>query len=109
MSANISNFQQTLFQARFLDKAGLTKYTCPRNSAFRPLLPLVLVCVLACSLFVAPHAYAQIRSATITGIVTDPKGAVVVDAQVTVTNTATRVEYTTKTTAAGLYTVPYLE
>jgi trimeric autotransporter adhesin len=52
---------------------------------------------------------AQIRSGTITGIVTDQKGAVVVDAQVTVTNGATHVSYTTKTTQAGLYSVPYLE
>ncbi len=64
---------------------------------------------LLCLLILVPRLCAQIRSGTITGIVTDPRGAVVVDAQVTVTNTATHVAYTTKTTASGLYTIPYLE
>ena len=52
---------------------------------------------------------AQIRSGTITGTVTDQKDAAVVDAQVTVTNTATHVSYATKTTQTGFYSVPYLE
>jgi len=52
---------------------------------------------------------AQIRSGTITGTVTDPSGALVVDATVVVTNAGTNVASTTKTTTAGDYTVPYLE
>ncbi len=68
-----------------------------------------IACALALLLCGTLGLWAQIRSATITGIVTDPKGAVVVDAQVTVTDTAKHVEYTTKTTASGLYTIPYLE
>jgi trimeric autotransporter adhesin len=52
---------------------------------------------------------AQIRSGTITGLVTDPKGAVVVNAEVTVTNTGTHATYSTSTTQAGIYTLPYLE
>ena len=51
---------------------------------------------------------AQIRSGTITGLVTDPKGAVIVGAEVTVTNADTHVTNTTTTTQTGLYTVPYL-
>ncbi|MGB6775215.1 MAG: carboxypeptidase-like regulatory domain-containing protein, partial [Terriglobales bacterium] len=68
-----------------------------------------IACTVLLMICTAISLRAQIRSATITGIVADPKGAVVVGAQVTVTNTATLVEYTTKTTDAGLYSVPYLE
>ena len=60
-------------------------------------------------LSLAPDANAQIRSGTITGLVTDTSGAVITDAQVTVTNTATHAAYSTTTTTTGLYTVPYLE
>src|SRR6185369_15658611 len=52
--------------------------------------------------------YAQIRSATITGTVTDAAGAVVPDAVVAVTQQETDVVTSTKTTAAGIFTVPYL-
>jgi len=52
---------------------------------------------------------AQLRSATITGIVTDPTGAIIPDADVVVTETATSVSYPSKTNNVGLFTVPYLE
>jgi hypothetical protein len=45
---------------------------------------------------------------TIVGVVMDPTGAVVADADVTVTNVATGVDKATKSNAAGDYTVPYL-
>jgi len=60
-------------------------------------------------LFITPDANAQIRSGTITGLAKDPTGAVIVDADVTVTNTGTHETSSTKTTDTGLYTVPYLE
>jgi hypothetical protein len=67
----------------------------------------------ACALFSllagAAGLRAQIRSATITGNVTDPGNAIIVDAEVTVTNSETHVSYRTKTTNSGDYTVPYLE
>jgi trimeric autotransporter adhesin len=59
-------------------------------------------------LLIAPDASAQIRSGTITGLAKDPTGAVIVDADVTVTNTGTHETSSTKTTDTGLYTVPYL-
>ncbi|MBT9332434.1 TonB-dependent receptor [Paracidobacterium acidisoli] len=65
--------------------------------------------VILCLLLTAPFVQAQIRSGTITGSVTDPSGAIVVDAGVTVTDTGTNATYTTKTTSSGSYTVPYLE
>ena len=53
-------------------------------------------------------ASGQVRSATITGTVTDSSGALVVDADVIARDEATNVEYTGKTTQAGQYTIPYL-
>src|SRR6266853_2893168 len=66
-------------------------------------------CTLLCfSLLVRP-AGAQIRSGTITCSVVDPSGALVADADVVATNTGTNVASSTKTTTAGVYTIPYLE
>jgi len=58
---------------------------------------------------VASNLQAQVRSATITGLVTDPTGAVIPGADVIVTETATNVSYPSKSDHVGLYTVPYLE
>src|SRR5581483_6358727 len=56
----------------------------------------------------AISADAQIRSGTITGLVTDTAGAVVPNADVLVTDQETGIKNTTKTTEAGLFTIPYL-
>jgi trimeric autotransporter adhesin len=53
-------------------------------------------------------AHAQIRSATITGSITDASGSVVPGAVVVVTEQDTGIANTTKSTDAGQYTVPYL-
>jgi hypothetical protein len=66
-------------------------------------------CTILCFSLLARPIGAQIRSATITGSVADPSGAVVVEAEVVVTNLGTNVSSSTKTTKAGDYTVPYLE
>lgn len=68
-----------------------------------------IACATALILCVAIHLHAQIRSSTITGTITEKTGAVVPDADVMVTETATQVSYPTKTNKDGLYTVPYLE
>src|SRR4051794_22489998 len=52
--------------------------------------------------------YAQIRSATITGTVTDAAGGVVPNADVVITQEETRSSTTAKTTDAGIFTAPYL-
>ena len=59
-------------------------------------------------LVLAPVLYSQIRSATITGTVKDAAGGVVPDAVVTVTQQETDIVTSIKTTAAGVYTAPYL-
>ncbi|HXF04020.1 MAG TPA: TonB-dependent receptor [Blastocatellia bacterium] len=46
---------------------------------------------------------AQGTTSRVVGVVTDPTGAVVPDATVTLTNEATKVSFTTRTTAAGTY------
>jgi hypothetical protein len=53
-------------------------------------------------------AFAQDRG-TIRGTITDPSGAAVPDAAVTVKNVNTGVAQTVKTSAGGVYTVPYLQ
>jgi Carboxypeptidase regulatory-like domain/TonB dependent receptor-like, beta-barrel len=60
------------------------------------------------SLVFATIGYAQIKSAALTGTVTDPSGAVIPGAGVVVIQQATNVHSTTKTTGAGQFTVPYL-
>ncbi len=67
----------------------------------------VLILALTACVLVAPNASAQ-STASITGTVTDPTGAVVPNATVTVRNEATGEERTTQTDAAGIYLVPSL-
>jgi hypothetical protein len=61
------------------------------------------------ALSLAATASTQIRSATITGAVTDQSGAVAANADVVITNSGTNVSYKTKITEAGLYRIPYLQ
>src|SRR5260370_16930284 len=50
----------------------------------------------------------SVSSATITGQVADPQGAVIVGARITATNVATGVAHTAKTTSSGNYNIPNL-
>src|SRR5690348_11863503 len=60
------------------------------------------------ALLLATHARAQTTFASITGLVTDPNGAVIVGATVTVTNLASNYRYTATTNSAGYYTIGQL-
>ena len=71
---------------------------------YQRLCSLLVLLVLTCS----SAAFAQIRSATITGTVTDPQKAAVPGATVTVTNQDTNVSAEFVTTESGLFTAPYL-
>ncbi len=61
-------------------------------------LPWVLIL-----LFVAPAAWGQAGTTSLRGTVTDPKGAVIVGAEVTVSNPAVGFSRTTKTGSSGEY------
>src|SRR5688500_5260187 len=69
-----------------------------------------LITALALVLVVAPapRAYSQAVSATILGTVTDPTGAVVPQAQVTVTEEQTGIARHAATNDEGLFSFPYL-
>lgn len=60
------------------------------------------------ALLISTHAQAQTTFASITGLVTDPNGAVIVGATVTVTNLASNYRYTATTNGAGYYTIGQL-
>src|SRR5689334_24911120 len=73
----------------------------------------VVLCVaallsLTCSVFVPP-ASAQVAAAgAILGTVTDPTGAIIPEAEVSVTNTATQQKRTVTTNAQGFYSIESL-
>src|SRR5438309_11035318 len=70
-----------------------------------------IVCLLSVlSTFLVPAARAQVASATThVGTVTDTPGAAVVGATVTAVQVATKVTYKRVTTAAGEYSLPYVD
>src|SRR5437870_9309948 len=61
-----------------------------------------------CLLTLAAMATAQGTGATIQGLVTDAKRAVIPEASVTATNTETNVQRTAITGEAGIYVIPNL-
>jgi len=65
-----------------------------------------LLCFLACFLFFATSLFGQTSS--LTGTVTDPTGAVIPGAQVTITNVKTGAQRATTANGAGYYTMPLL-
>ena len=69
----------------------------------------VLACLSLVLFLFTGEAYGQGGAAgTILGTVTDPSGAVVPNAKITITNTGTGVAKVTETTGAGDYAVPDL-
>jgi small ligand-binding sensory domain FIST len=71
------------------------------------LLHYFLGCSLA-TLLCLPSAFSQTVSGSITGVVKDPSGAVIVGADVSAENTATAVKTATKTNDSGVYTIRFL-
>ena len=65
--------------------------------------------VLMVSLLLTGAVWAQVSRGSITGIVTDPTGAVVPGVAITITNVETGVTNKVKTNESGMYTVPLLE
>src|SRR5215469_12094223 len=68
-----------------------------------------IFCLILVLLAVASLGYAQsAATATIVGQIVDAQGAVIPNATVTATNTATGIPHTAKTTSSGNYTIPNL-
>lgn len=73
------------------------------NSRFAGSSAAAIALVLTCT-----SAYAQSDAASLSGTVTDPSGAVVPNAKVTVTDTATKDSHVVTTNGTGNFTVPNL-
>ncbi len=82
--------------------AGLT------HCALASLMAVMIVVAGAGAFFMAPVAEAQTELAGVSGRVTDPSGAVIVDAEVEIKNVETNVSSTVKTNRDGLYVIPSL-
>jgi outer membrane receptor protein involved in Fe transport len=66
-------------------------------------------CLVACALLaLACSAFAQVQNGQFDGTVTDPTGAAIANAKVTVSNAATNLNVTTTTNSSGNYTVKEL-
>src|ERR1700704_7123160 len=67
------------------------------------------ICVmLALAVLLSTPVYAQVSGATLAGTVTDASGAVVINAKVSIRNTATDVTRDVTTDSSGLYSAPNL-
>src|SRR6266849_2415605 len=64
--------------------------------------------ILAITIFSAGNAYAQVSGATLSGTVTDPSGAAIAGAKISVANKATGVSRDVTADAAGFYSAPNL-
>ena len=63
----------------------------------------LVVLLLAVAAFVAPNMQAQTNYGSVRGLAKDSQGAMIADADVTLTNVATKIVRTDKTNAAGEY------
>jgi len=91
-----------------------TPFESQRRNAIRtikhsiPLWRFLAISLLVLTTLGVSSAYGQDTTATILGTVTDPTGATVPNAEVTVTNTQTGIVNVVATSDSGAYTVPQL-
>ena len=77
-----------------------------QREGWHQFLNLSLMLIVLCGMSLS--CFAQLDRGAMSGIVTDPSGAAISGARVTVTNTATGTQNSTVTTGAGAYTIPEL-
>jgi carboxypeptidase family protein/TonB-dependent receptor-like protein len=70
--------------------------------------PVVMLAILMLGLAISISTHAQVAGGTLSGVVTDPSGGVIVGADVFIKNTGTAVARSVKTDSAGFYTAPNL-
>src|SRR5947199_1853405 len=70
--------------------------------------PLIILCTLLVCLFCVSLLWSQTATGRIVGTVTDPTGALIPGASITVTNVDTQVAYETLTNERGAYQAPLL-
>src|SRR5205085_107772 len=93
-----SGMKSRLLRMISLTKTGdLTMYSFRQLTQAASMFVLVLACVLS--------AHAQVTTGNVRGTVTDPNGAVVPNAKVTITQKSTNVSQTTQTTDTGDYEI----
>lgn len=80
----------------------------PRNLQKCSRMPSLLA-VLTLGILLAGPLYGQVAGATLSGKLTDPSGAVIPNAQVSIRDTATGVVRTVTADSAGVYTAPNLK
>jgi hypothetical protein len=78
------------------------------KSAFSMLFRALLAAACLCVLFVG-GLFAQVEKATLSGTVTDPSGAVIVDAKIQAKNVNTGVTYSGVTDGQGRYILPEMQ
>jgi hypothetical protein len=74
------------------------------RAAFLITLAITFLCV-----FNLGNLYAQVEKATLSGTVTDPSGAVIVDAKIQAKNVSTSVTYSGVTDGQGRYSLPEMQ
>src|SRR5437016_3494906 len=70
--------------------------------------PFRVACMLLLCVSLGVQGFAQVNTASLTGLVTDPTGAAVAGAAVTAKNRATNVDTSATTDSSGYYTFPSL-
>src|SRR5439155_24353407 len=66
------------------------------------------ICVLLASFTLSSSALAQVQNGQITGVISDPSGAIVTHARVNIRNPATGYEADFETNESGIYSAPEL-
>src|SRR3977135_668406 len=73
---------------------------------FQRKISILMPAFLTLGILLAPHAYAQLSGATLSGTVTDPSGGVVPQATILLKNIATGIQRANTTNSAGFYVSP---